>query len=293
MEEICFNAFVDEFGNITQEYPEKMIGAGVFICQKQYLELIEKEMITQFPDKIHLMKSNSKEDILRLVKSIDNFLNKFPKKYYGAGIILSDPKIRRELKENFKNIVGEEFPPRLKVFKNDGLVELFRITLSISLAALSLTIGPNHKISVNFIFEESGNKKDFKQRMNTIWDQVDRILDSSKNLINSCYGRVPVAYINHVNISTFQSKENRKISELADVFAHITNRICNKNDKITNALYEMFKEHFNLFDILQQDVSDFYKKGIFLTRITSDEILKGPDMLSFKHEVEQYTYRSD
>ena len=68
---IHFDIFIDEFGNVLEKYPKKPFGYGVFVCREKDLENFDEKFRENFPQKTHLMKSKSREELQIRVKSIE------------------------------------------------------------------------------------------------------------------------------------------------------------------------------------------------------------------------------
>ncbi|MCY4644545.1 MAG: hypothetical protein OXB88_07995 [Bacteriovoracales bacterium] len=283
------SVFIDEFGDVTAKNPTAPYGGGIFVCRTGDVEILGEKLAATIPEKIHLRKSESQDKCLEVVRQVSSFLGdlKEKKPFWGGGYIVKNPGFFKEENEKLQqaclsgdfssvpNAYGiREYWTRerptpealtnhlVKVTKQWGLFSHFNWTIRLCLLAFSLEhIGYSH-ISIKFIFEETGNHKDFLKRANKFAPSIDSTIKDFSNLVGNHPKRKMLPSVD-IRVDSSQSKDNEKISEMADVFAHIAGKVHRKNDDYTKNLYTLIGPYFNLYDSFSGDVPRIFPRGVF------------------------------
>ena len=248
MPSVDLTVFVDEFGDdILANPPSSPFGVGCFICRNEDIDVLNKKLAKCIPQTIHLRKCVPIEDLCNMTKKVASFLDNCDKDIHAGGVIFSKPELFKQAEESGKEFLKEygENGEKLSM-RNWGLHGTIGQIPKIVSIDLALKYIDFQTIKIKFIFEETGNHKDFKKRTEEIHEVVSEGIKILLKDIES-YPQLGKR-LRRPEIEFCKSQDNIKLAQLADVFAHVTKKIYHSENKFSKKLHNLLKNHFNLFD---------------------------------------------
>ena len=101
MSQVSLIIFIDEFGDdILAKKPKSTYGFGYFICRKEDVDTLNKDLINCISQKIHLRECTGKEDLKQTVQKVSSFLKNCTKEFHAGGVVCSNQQLRSEIKKN-------------------------------------------------------------------------------------------------------------------------------------------------------------------------------------------------
>ena len=243
---VTVSVFIDEFGNILERNPKKPFGWGYFVCRTEDEVFLDKKLANCIPQKIHLKDCKSQNELYKTVKDVADFLNSCKVDCYGGSIIDLNSNIRSEVKD-----IMPDYNSNHKV--KDQLEQFHMLLPSVEIYCALGLIYP--KINMHLIYDVHGDKKHSIKQTKKLEDCDFQLIIDKCVLLGKRFGSHKEG--NNIRFELAE-KYNTRLIELPDVFAHITNRIYNNGDKLSESLYQLLEPHFNLFDKFEQ--STYYKK---------------------------------
>ena len=276
MNEPSLTIFIDEFGNISQHMPIENWGWGFFVCYDRDAIFLNNQLKENFYETIHLMKSSDGDKLKKLLRKISSFLAQLKEKYYAGGMVFSDPQAM------WQEIIRKGGFKESDIDKNYNFENFISLPIQMICAALANYHMEYTTIYLRFVFSVSGNYKDFMKRLKHTRQYVLNDLARISAKLNKVLAenpQIPRRPQTIIEIGCDDGSSGVRLIELADVFAHITNRCTRPNpDSFSNELYDIIKHHFNLFDVIK-DHSTIVRRGIV-------DLNHDPTLLNMDNEVE-------
>ena len=251
---------------------------GAFACYDNDIDMINSYLQNEISSEIHLKDTKSPEELRDTVTTVSRVLSDMSDKgvkLYAGGIVFSNPE--NVFKETLKMLSPEEYPD-----KNYALQQCVYSALALFSLSLANTRKDVDQMHFKFIFAVSGNESDFKSRMNAIREQTHenlmRLNGELKRRNKQVYDNLPKITYQYASV---KSSKDQKGLQLADVFAHIANRMSRSDpDPFCYELHKILYPHFNIYNELPQKqtivrgVFDLHQNSEMLDHQSETEYLK-------------------